>query len=517
VTDHEPKETQKTTEDGAPGRAGERAERRMDRIVPQRRPTFGSGVSGGTEIAALFADAPDEREHEDEDEDCDIDWARRSFGPRCRTPRPRDPANPCVRGVARQLIVDPADPGAFAEIDDAVAAAQDGDRILVRQGTYRTPVVVDRAVSIEGTGDPAFTVLEPDGGEALGFAVSGGRVERLTIRPARLGNDGALWSAVAVHNVEAIVEGCTLSSHLGATVWVGGRSSALLVQDCDLVSGAQNPVWVAHGGRARLAASSITSHAWAAIASGQHAELRIENCTFVDNLGDAVGARDGALIVVEDCLVRRNAGNGVVLTSAAPASRVTECTIEENRLAGVLVHCSRGTEIRGNRIDGNDTGIGVTQCGTPWLTGNRLSGNAIGIGSRGEGAAPVATGNTVLRSSIAGICVDGEAGGRFEGNTVAESSQWGIWLDDEGTLAQFSGNHVSAGGRGAVLVSNGAAGRFEANDLRGNRAASWSFEEPGAVVRDGNLEDLGIPATDPLALIRGPWSAQAPLSARLVN
>ena len=55
-------------------------------------------------------------------------------------------------------------------------------------------------------------MLEPVGGEALGFAVSGASAEGLTIRPARAGNDGESWSAVAVHNVEATVEGCLLST-----------------------------------------------------------------------------------------------------------------------------------------------------------------------------------------------------------------------------------------------------------------------------------------------------------------
>ncbi|MCJ7709993.1 MAG: hypothetical protein MUQ32_04100, partial [Chloroflexi bacterium] len=235
-----------------------------------------------------------------------VPWAQRGFGPAAREARPRSMAQ--AGRLSRELLVDPQDAEAFTEIDDAVAAAEDGDRILVRPGTYRTPVVIDRAVRIEGDGDPAAIVLEPVGGEALGFAVSGAAVEGLTIRPARAGNDGELWSAVAVHDVEATVEGCLLSSHLGATVWVGGPSSSALVLGCTITGGAQNGVWVCEEGRARVVASRIAGNRWSAMAQGPHAVLEITDSEIVDNLDTGVAAQEGALLVIEGSTVSGNAG-----------------------------------------------------------------------------------------------------------------------------------------------------------------------------------------------------------------
>ena len=57
----------------------------------------------------------------------EVPLAERSFGPNARTPRPR-PAG-AEPHAPRELLVDPADPEAYREIDDAVAAAGDGDRI----------------------------------------------------------------------------------------------------------------------------------------------------------------------------------------------------------------------------------------------------------------------------------------------------------------------------------------------------------------------------------------------------
>ncbi|MEO5964216.1 MAG: hypothetical protein ABIR11_02030 [Candidatus Limnocylindrales bacterium] len=188
--------------------------------------------------------------------------AERSFGPGSRAPRPRPGPGTLPVPHSREIVVDPADPGAFDEIDDAVATSEDGDWIVVRPGTYRRPVVVDRAVHIVGDGPRGAIRLEPVGGEALGVAASGASIEGLTIRPAAARNDGDVWSAVAVHDVSVTIEGCDLATHLGATVWVGGAASRAVILGCTLGSGNQNAVWVTEEGRAEVAACRVTGHRW---------------------------------------------------------------------------------------------------------------------------------------------------------------------------------------------------------------------------------------------------------------
>ena len=423
-----------------------------------------------------------------------VPWDQRSFGPRARTARPRDGA--AVSRPARDLLVDPQDPGALAEIDDAVAVAEDGDRILVRPGTYRTPVVVDRAIRIEGDGAAADIVLEPVGGEALGFAVSGGSVEGLTIRPARAGNDGADWSAVAVHNVEATIGGCLLSTHLGATVWVGGPSSSALVLDCTITGGAQNGVWVTEEGRARVVATRIAGNRWSVAVGGEHAVLEITDTEIVDNLDGGVAALDGALLVIAGSTVSGNAGTGILLGAAAPSSRIEDCTVERNSSEGILAGAVRGCAIIGNRVRDNGIGIGVVEGASPRVEGNDLTGNGTGIGVRGRGTDPVVIGNTVAGTRLSGVVIDEAAKGRFEGNTVSGAGGAGIWVDDAGTAPSFTGNQVSASGMAGVLVTDGAGGLYRSNDLRGNAAGSWKLDRPGDLERTGNLEDTGLAPLD---------------------
>ena len=87
--------------------------------------------------------------------------------------------------TARILVVDSSDSTWYATIGEAVAAARDGDRVLVRPARYVESVFVDKAISIEGDGDreaivvegpalPAFHVLA-DGASLRGLTLAGGR------------------------------------------------------------------------------------------------------------------------------------------------------------------------------------------------------------------------------------------------------------------------------------------------------------------------------------------------------
>ncbi|MFO1539548.1 MAG: right-handed parallel beta-helix repeat-containing protein [Chloroflexota bacterium] len=416
--------------------------------------------------------------------------AELGFGPRARTPRPR--RTEARTDAPRTLIVDPEDPDAYAEVDAAVADADDGDRILVRPGHYVVPVVVDRAVRIEGDGPPEEILLAPVGGECVGFAASGALIRGLTIRPALGGNDGTFHSAVAVHDVAVAVVGCSLSSHLGATAWVGGASARVTFHDCSFPEGTQNALFVTQGARVEMQLCRVTAHGFPLTARGPRAVLRMDECTVEGNLGAGVAALDGALVQLRHVDLLDNAGDGIQLGGAAPASSVQDCSIVGNDGAGIQIRGGQGVRIERNRIERNVAGIIVADGGAPMLAENTLTENAtVGIGASDELTHPRAVGNTIRGERASGIVVRNGAGGTFEQNEVIGGAQTGVRVSGEGTRPTFRGNLVHGGPGVGVAVSGGAGGTFEGNDLRGNAGGSWHLAETSAVERSGNLEDVG--------------------------
>jgi len=446
--------------------------------------------AGGSEPGSASGDPANDRAEKH------VPAAERPFGPAARTPRtPRPRSAPDEpTPAAREIVVDPSDPAAFAEIDDAAAVAEDGDRILVRPGTYRRPVVVDRAVSIRGDGPRGAILLEPVGGEALGFAASGASVTGLTIRPARAGNDDASWSAAAVHDVAATIANCDLSSHLGATVVVGGPSSSARVVGCSIHDGAQNGVFVDDEGTLTIEGTTITGHRWPGVmAQGVHVSATVRDSKVHDNRDWGIAAQDGATLIVERTSIERNAQGGVVLHGAAPASRIEDCDLTENADVAVLVQAGCGGTVTGNRIRRNDAGVVVVAGATPTVSGNQIAGNGgPGIGVHVAGTDPVVTDNTVAAGQSVAIGVSGGAHGRFERNRVAAGVLPGIWVKDADTRPTFSDNTVAGGRSVGVTVSDGARGSFSRNDLRGNAGGSWDLAGAGALERTGNLEDTGV-------------------------
>jgi parallel beta-helix repeat protein len=484
-------------------------------FAAERLPWLAAAAAARYPDDVPIGDEADEDAHlelaQDADDGAAAPVAERPFGPASRTPRPpqeRWDAQPELAAARepRDLVVDPSDPEAYGEIDVAVADAEDGDRVLVRPGTYHVPVVVDRAVRIEGRGPAEDIVLEPARGEAMGIAASGSVVRGLTMRPSRVGDDGFPWSALAVHGAAVIVEGCRLSSHLGATVWVGGAAADLRLRDCVLRDGAQNAVTVADEARVQVVGCRISGHRGPLAAGGEHVSLVVRRSEIVDNLDHGIVAVGGATVVVDRCTISRNAGTGVLLGGAAPASRVVDSTIEDNAGGGVVVEGGRG-RIRGNTIRGCDVGIAVTGGAAPRIDDNELVDNRLGIGVRGAGSDPRITGNTIRGCRAQGVIVDAAAGGEFDSNTVSASAGPGIWLDEDGTSPRFTGNHVSSSAVG-VLVTNGAGGEFRSNDLRGNARGSWHLDAAGLLARSDNLEDAGIPGAELPG--RGPGAAVAP-------
>ena len=108
-----------------------------------------------------------------------------ALGPGAVAQSPSPGSSPTATAEGHTYLVAQDGSGDFATIGAAVAAASDGDRVLVRPGRYVESVVLDKAVSIEGDGDraaivvdgrdlPAFHVLA-DGASLRGLTLTGGR------------------------------------------------------------------------------------------------------------------------------------------------------------------------------------------------------------------------------------------------------------------------------------------------------------------------------------------------------
>lgn len=122
------------------------------------------------------------------------------------------------------LLVDRA-AGEFATIAAAILGAKDGDRIEIAPGHYAEELMVNKAVSLIGQGEPGTVVIEGIHTSALRIEAPGVRLERLTLR--QLGGKHLDCLVIAHGHTEVI--GCDISTQTnGASVNVIASEEGLL-------------------------------------------------------------------------------------------------------------------------------------------------------------------------------------------------------------------------------------------------------------------------------------------------
>jgi parallel beta-helix repeat protein len=345
------------------------------------------------------------------------------------------------------LIVDRADPDAYQTISEAVAAAEDGDTVLIRPGVYPESIAIRSDITVQGDGARADVVIEfaADGpghleaGESFAYGIlledSDARVSNLTIRgPLDDGTDPPV-SAVYI---------------------VGG---APVVEDIDIVLAGDH--WIYSGGRYyRRSAVRVTGGSTATIrGSSWDGYVRIfgepNAPTFEGNTitGQHIAVAEGG----QEPIIRGNTllEGGAVRWDATGSGGL----MEDNDVTGWIgVDEYNDPVLRGNRIRGGDpdtsgryrgAAIGIASGATPLVDGNEIEDSTIGIAVIGLGAEPEIRGNTILGTSDTAILVESGSAPAIEDNAF-EDNAVGITVSSASTPT-LSGNTFCGNGQDLIV------------------------------------------------------------------
>ena len=367
------------------------------------------------------------------------------------------------------LVVAQDGSGEYGTISDAVAAAEDGDTILVRPATYVESIRIDKDITLRGDGDREDVVITspsepvrrylPRDQEPYAIRVDGAdaSVEDLTLT----GPTSAmivLGGSQRITNVtfgdigyfdDVDSEG---ESHYAGLILADGSSAT--VRDSLFQEGS---VIVDPGARITLEDNELEG-SWVGIG---HGRMGVRAMTPVDPADIAAEGSD-----FEGTVISRN-----VWTDSQDAVFVgfgETALIEDNEIRGsdevaiMVMSANDGSVIRGNTItDGrtaimlvDDTGVDVSE--------NVLSGNQVGINISGRGA-------TVSRNEIRDNTV---------GVIIASVSY--------GTSPTLEGNDISGNVRG-VSISAGASPILRDNVICGNELNLNLVEGARAIFEDNEI------------------------------
>jgi F-box protein 11 len=288
----------------------------------------------------------------------------------------------------RELTVDATGKGQFRLIGDAVRAAGTDDIVLVKPGTYREGVELDKSLTLIGDGPRETIVVEPDQASALQSTAPFGRVANLTLR--QLGGD---HFCVDISAGQIELEHCDISSQ-GLTCLAVRGGADPIVRRNRIHDGVEAGILVYENGRGTFEDNEIFGNALAAVSV----------------LGGA------------NPTVRRNRihdGQGGIHVYENSRGTFEDNDIVANALAGIEVREGADPTVRRNQVrDGKQDGIFVYKDGRGTFEDNQVVGNAFeGVAVRG-GANPTLRRNRITRNGHAGISVYDEGRGTFLENDL---------------------------------------------------------------------------------------------------
>lgn len=247
-------------------------------------------------------------------------------------------------------------PGDFATPSEALADLDDGNVLVLGEGNWQGPLIVDKPVELRGA-QATTTVIECPAGQSaaisFGPGSKGAKVSGLTFRHQDTDASAERFSAALV------------------------RGGDVSFQDCVFTQAAGHGLMVIEGGKASVTNGKFTGNGWdGASASGQGSSLEVHNSEASDNgehgfdvwngaAGNFTGNRcvnNGRNGILLDCGIstaiatgnhlQGNREFGLVIQSAAQG-RVVDNTFETNQLGGLVVRLAASkVEITKNRFNG---------------------------------------------------------------------------------------------------------------------------------------------------------------------
>ena len=340
-----------------------------------------------------------------------------------------------VAGVALALLVWPVTAGAETRrvpagtLGQALAAARDGDILVLEPGRHVGPVRIERSVTLRGT---PGAVLDGDGtGHAVVIAAPAAAVERLTIRGCRIVaefSDAGIWvdqSASGARVEDNTIDGCRFG------IWVHGAPGVEL-RDNEVIGieqASQNErgdclhLWDAD--RARVVGNQLSY-----CRDGIYLELT--NDADIETNGVTTSRYAIHTMWCDDTRYRGNYAQGNLVGLALMfSSRITavDNILHDNRTHGLLwVQVTRG-RAEGNVVVGNTKGLFIYNSLYNTIRGNLIARNNLGGHYWGGSEENLMEDNAFIENEIQVKFVAAEDqtwGGNFW-------SDYGGWdIDDDG-------------------------------------------------------------------------------------
>ncbi|MFF2045192.1 right-handed parallel beta-helix repeat-containing protein [Kitasatospora sp. NPDC058170] len=390
--------------------------------------------------------------------------------------------------------------GEYDTLTEALAAAEPGDTVSVRPGTFRENLVLDKPVTLVSAEGPGTVRIDPPAGVPL-TVTAAATVRDLVIEgsdssvpavlitgpdatPALAGCRVETRSATGVEvtgGARPTLRGCVVSNPAGLGLRLRGEDTAAAFEDCEVAAAGQAGLAVLGGATAALDRCRV-HHAGGAgvLLSDPGSAAELTGCEIYEIRGSGVQAEAQAGGRLVDCEIHRVTGNGITLDGEAELT-LTGCRVHdlpENgadlrgraRLTlvnstvrdfgrGALSVWDQGTEATAESSEihgstGEYPALWVSDGARLTLTDCSLHDLPDALFVLDRDSAATAEGCSFSRIRSSAVSVSGGAGVTLTGCRVQEAGT-GLWFRDHGSGGLLTDCEISDVATG-VIVTKGA-------------------------------------------------------------
>ena len=308
------------------------------------------------------------------------------------------------RSRPNRLVVDASGSGDYRTIASAILAARQEDTIVLRPGTYKEAVEIDRDVRIVGEGGRSKVIVEAASGEGVfTFTAGSATLTGMTIRYTGPKDPGGGIGAISVQGGKPVIEDCDLTSSAGAAVYISGAGANPVIRNCTMRNSQGPGVNVFDQGQGT-----------------------IEKCVISGNANAGVQIKTGGNPTVRDCEIRDGKQSGVFVLEQGQGT-IEKCVISGNALSGVEIKTGGNPVIRDCEIrDGQEGGVYVHTQGQGMIEKCVISGNALAGVAIKTGGNPTVRNCQINGNKGGGVFVHTQGSGTFMGCTITGVEPWDI-------------------------------------------------------------------------------------------
>lgn len=222
-------------------------------------------------------------------------------------------------------------PHEFSDLQKALDAARDHDRVVLDPGTYEGSFFVKTAVILEASSGEVILSCAAESGPALTIhkEAQGAKIFRLQFHHTTLLPDAERYSTVLVAGAKVSFDGCRFYR-------AAGHGMAVI-----------------QGGDVSIDQCRFEENGWDGISvQDAKSQAQIRNSIFLENIHHGIQIWNHGSAVVENNRCANNCLNGIFIdTSAAVTVKANQ--LNNNREYGIVLRAASEGEVEGNRIAEN--------------------------------------------------------------------------------------------------------------------------------------------------------------------